>query len=203
MKEEEPLKKGQRLLKEDKRPEDAVVVFKEMALGNEDYEGEALKKKESAIEGLVESLVEMKDQDGLKNVLVELRPMFGKIAKAKTAKIVRTVIDGIAKIPDSTETLVSCCLFLLLSWLLCPQGVRKDATICMVHFYHSPAIIFQIDNLHIHNKHVDDRVSRTSRLGKSREAILPETTNRYETGNAVPVNEKLHWCFEVAGYAPK
>ena len=43
-------------------------------------------------------------------LLKELRPMFELLPKAKTAKIVRTVIDSMAKIPNTTDRQVALCL---------------------------------------------------------------------------------------------
>ena len=36
-------------------------------------------------------------------LLTELRPLFAVIPKAKTAKIVRTIIETIAKVPNSAQ----------------------------------------------------------------------------------------------------
>jgi 26S proteasome regulatory subunit N6 len=44
-----------------------------------------------------------KDAVALKKLLTELRPLFSSFTKAKTAKIVRTIIETIAKVPDSTQ----------------------------------------------------------------------------------------------------
>ena len=43
------------------------------------------------------------DAPGLRALLTDLRPLFAAVPKAKTAKIVRTVIDSIAKVPNSTQ----------------------------------------------------------------------------------------------------
>jgi 26S proteasome regulatory subunit N6 len=39
----------------------------------------------------------------LRGLLTELRPLFGAIPKAKTAKLVRGLIEAISKVPDSTQ----------------------------------------------------------------------------------------------------
>ena len=68
-----------------------------------------MKVKEKSLDELVRALVFKKDAKGLSELLKDLRGLFQLIPKAKTAKIVRSVIDGIAKIPDSTAILVEVC----------------------------------------------------------------------------------------------
>lgn len=43
------------------------------------------------------------DAQALKALLTELRPMFTVIPKAKTAKLVRTIIDCVATVPNTTQ----------------------------------------------------------------------------------------------------
>lgn len=43
------------------------------------------------------------DAPALKALLTELRPMFTVIPKAKTAKLVRTIIDAVATVPNTTQ----------------------------------------------------------------------------------------------------
>jgi 26S proteasome regulatory subunit N6 len=68
-----------------------------------------MKVKEKSLDELVRALVFKEDAKGLSELLKDLRGLFQLIPKAKTAKIVRSVIDGIAKIPDSTAILVEVC----------------------------------------------------------------------------------------------
>ena len=56
-----------------------------------------------AIQRLSDAYAQQKDAEALRKLLTELRPLFGVITKAKTAKIVRNVIETIAKVPNSTE----------------------------------------------------------------------------------------------------
>lgn len=56
-----------------------------------------------AIQKLSDLYATEKDAVALKNLLTELRPLFAAFTKAKTAKIVRTIIETIAKVPDSTQ----------------------------------------------------------------------------------------------------
>lgn len=64
---------------------------------------EAVKTKEQAITQLTALLVQSQDAKGLSDLLPLLRGFFANIPKAKTAKIVRAIIDSIAKVPGSTQ----------------------------------------------------------------------------------------------------
>ncbi|KAF5830452.1 26S proteasome regulatory subunit [Dunaliella salina] len=66
-------------------------------------------EREAAITRLCELLVEKQDAQALAELLSQLRGFFGAIPKAKTAKIVRNIIDSIAKVPGSTQLLVDVC----------------------------------------------------------------------------------------------
>lgn len=68
-----------------------------------------LKVKEKSLDDLIRALVFVEDAQGLRELLHALRDLFQCIPKAKTAKIVRGIIDGIGKIPNSTDTLVEVC----------------------------------------------------------------------------------------------
>jgi hypothetical protein len=99
------------------QPTNAVAQLREILLGSYPNDAEALKVKESALDMLAASLVKQKDTAGLRTLLTDLRPWFGVIPKAKTAKIVRTIIESIGKVPDSTQVLVSHSCSLLFSFL--------------------------------------------------------------------------------------
>lgn len=68
-----------------------------------------LKLKEKSLDDLIRALVFVGDAQGLRELLHTLRDLFQCIPKAKTAKIVRGIIDGIGKIPNSTDTLIEVC----------------------------------------------------------------------------------------------
>lgn len=78
-----------------------------LAEGSSDVE--AVKQKENAITELSERLVKAGDATQLAGLLSQLRGFFSLIPKAKTAKIVRGVIDSISKIPGSTQLQVDVC----------------------------------------------------------------------------------------------
>ncbi len=66
-------------------------------------DAESVKLKEQAVNQLAELLVKEQDAQGLAELLSQLRGFFAAIPKAKTAKIVRHIIDSISKVPGSTQ----------------------------------------------------------------------------------------------------
>lgn len=64
---------------------------------------ESVKQKEAAIVQLGDVLVKLGDAQALRDLLSSLRTFFAVIPKAKTAKIVRGIVDQISKVPNSTE----------------------------------------------------------------------------------------------------
>ena len=70
---------------------------------------EALRIKEQAITNLCDRLTEEKRGEDLRTLLTKLRPFFSLIPKAKTAKIVRGIIDAVAKIPGTTDLQITLC----------------------------------------------------------------------------------------------
>jgi len=72
-------------------------------------DADALATKEQAVTRVGDLYAEHKLADKLIALVVALRPFFGQVAKAKTAKIVRTLIDQLAKIPDTRELQMQLC----------------------------------------------------------------------------------------------
>ncbi|CAI5508325.1 unnamed protein product [Closterium sp. Naga37s-1] len=70
---------------------------------------DALRTKETAVCSLGEILSKQGKAEELRDLLTDLRPYFALIPKAKTAKLVRTVIDLVAKIPNSTDVQLALC----------------------------------------------------------------------------------------------
>jgi 26S proteasome regulatory subunit N6 len=54
-------------------------------------------------------LTKQQQAEALASLLTTLRPVFTLLAKAKTAKIVRSIIDAVAKIPNTTDLQVKIC----------------------------------------------------------------------------------------------
>lgn len=84
-------------------PAKAIAILRGIALGEQSNDAETVKVREAAVQQLADLHAKQKDAQALKQLLVELRPMFAVIPKAKTAKLVRTIIEAIAKVPDSTQ----------------------------------------------------------------------------------------------------
>lgn len=103
----EELKAGEELA--NSNLEEAVKKLKGLVLSEENNDAEAVKVKEQTIQTLCDLLIKAKDAAGLKDLLSQLREFFNVIPKAKTAKIVRSIIDSIAKIPGSTQLQVEVC----------------------------------------------------------------------------------------------
>ncbi|XP_020579196.1 26S proteasome non-ATPase regulatory subunit 11 homolog [Phalaenopsis equestris] len=70
---------------------------------------EALRIKEQTISKLSDLLTQEKKAEELRSLLTQLRPFFSLIPKAKTAKIVRGIIDAVAKIPGTRDLQISLC----------------------------------------------------------------------------------------------
>nr|GEZ03536.1 26S proteasome non-ATPase regulatory subunit 11 homolog [Tanacetum cinerariifolium] len=89
------------------RPEAITILYR--VLDNPAASSEALRVKEQAIAKLSELLREESRGEDLRALLTTLRLFFSLIPKAKTAKIVRVIIDSVAKIPNSTDLQISLC----------------------------------------------------------------------------------------------
>ncbi|CAL5185126.1 unnamed protein product [Lathyrus oleraceus] len=74
----------------------------------------ALRMKEQAITNLTDLLRQENRAEDLRNLLTKLRPFFSLVPKAKTAKIVRGIMDSVAKIPGTFG----------LQFLLCKEMVQ-------------------------------------------------------------------------------
>lgn len=70
---------------------------------------EDLRVKELAVTRLCALYVAAADIPSLRTLLAFLRPFFALIPKARTAKIVRGVIEALGRVPGSTEVLVAVC----------------------------------------------------------------------------------------------
>ncbi|KAK3184941.1 hypothetical protein Dsin_032227 [Dipteronia sinensis] len=70
---------------------------------------DTLRIKEQAITNLSDYLREENRAQDLCNLLTQLRPFFSLIPKAKTAKIVRGIIDSVAKIPGTSDLQIALC----------------------------------------------------------------------------------------------
>ncbi|URD90590.1 26S proteasome non-atpase regulatory subunit [Musa troglodytarum] len=78
-------------------------------LENPSSSSEAMHIKEQAILNLADLLTQEKKAEDLRSLLTQLRPFFSLIPKAKTAKIVRGIMDAVAKIPGTSDLQISLC----------------------------------------------------------------------------------------------
>ncbi|XP_052186487.1 26S proteasome non-ATPase regulatory subunit 11 homolog [Diospyros lotus] len=93
---------------EAKIPSQAISILYRV-LENPSSSTEALRIKEKAISNLSDLLREENRAEDLRRLLTQLRPFFSLIPKAKTAKIVRGIIDSVAKIPRTSDLQISLC----------------------------------------------------------------------------------------------
>eukprot|EP00966_Prymnesium_polylepis_P009202 212166-Prymnesium_polylepis.1 len=87
----------------------AAAAAYEALIYSADSSEEALKVKEQAIFNLGELYAKLNQGDKLGHLLTALRPFFATVPKAKTAKIVRMLIDQAAKITASMALQMSLC----------------------------------------------------------------------------------------------
>ena len=91
---------------EEAQPQQAISKLRDILLGEQANDADSIKVKEQALQSLANLYAKQRDASSLRKLLTDLRPLFALIPKAKTAKIVRTVIDTIAKVPNSTDVQV-------------------------------------------------------------------------------------------------
>lgn len=81
----------------------AAAQLKGLVLEESSNDAEAVRIKEQAISQLCELYIKQANAQALADLLTSLRGFFNAIPKAKTAKLVRSIIDSIAKVPGSTQ----------------------------------------------------------------------------------------------------
>ncbi|RDY13590.1 26S proteasome non-ATPase regulatory subunit 11-like protein, partial [Mucuna pruriens] len=93
---------------EAKDPSESISILYRV-LDDPSSSPEALRMKEQAITNLTEFLRKENRAENLRSLLTQLRPFFSLIPKAKTAKIVRGIIDTVAKIPGTSDLQIALC----------------------------------------------------------------------------------------------
>ncbi|KAL4365531.1 hypothetical protein AHAS_Ahas07G0115400 [Arachis hypogaea] len=96
------------LAMEAKNPSEAISILYRV-LEDPSSSSEALRMKEQAITNLTDLLRQENRGEDLRSLLTQLRPFFSLIPKAKTAKIVRGIIDAVAKIPGTSALQIALC----------------------------------------------------------------------------------------------
>jgi len=92
------------------KPEEAEEFYSRvLAVTNESPTDETTKLEEQAINGLMKVLVKLGKAEKLEELSRSLRPVFERIPKAKTAKLVRGLIDSVAEIFGTEDLQVSLC----------------------------------------------------------------------------------------------
>ncbi|EME31034.1 26S proteasome regulatory subunit N6 [Galdieria sulphuraria] len=69
-----------------------------------------LKYKEQAALALLDLYVDQQQAEKIVELTRKLRPFFGQVAKAKTAKLIRVVLDRVALIPKTEQIQIDLCL---------------------------------------------------------------------------------------------
>mmetsp|Transcript_30689 Transcript_30689/g.44869 ORF Transcript_30689/g.44869 Transcript_30689/m.44869 type:complete len:437 (-) Transcript_30689:323-1633(-) len=91
------------------KPDQAEAAYNSVYA--EEGDGEEFNKlKEQAICKLGELFANSKRVNDIQKLMISIRPFFANIPKAKTAKIVRTLIELVAKVDGSTELQLQLCL---------------------------------------------------------------------------------------------
>lgn len=90
-------------------PDKAVQAYKDIIFNKADLEDPSAKGREQAINALGDFLVTQKKAQEIRQLSSELRPLFSELPKAKTAKMARTLIDLLSKIPDSQKLQIEMC----------------------------------------------------------------------------------------------
>ncbi|KAL3501458.1 hypothetical protein ACH5RR_035907 [Cinchona calisaya] len=93
---------------EARSPSEAISILYQI-LENPSSSPDALRIKEQAISNLSDLLRQENRAEELKNLLTKLLPFFSLIPKAKTAKIVRGIVDSVAKIPGTSDLQIALC----------------------------------------------------------------------------------------------
>ncbi|CAI9096539.1 OLC1v1032715C1 [Oldenlandia corymbosa var. corymbosa] len=93
---------------EAKTPAESISILYRV-LDDPSTSQEAIRIKEQAITNLSDLLRQENRAQELTNLLTQLRPFFSIIPKAKTAKIVRGIVDSLAKIPGTSDLQIALC----------------------------------------------------------------------------------------------
>lgn len=94
---------------ETKDPAAAVAAYKDIIANKTEEDDPLAKGREKAIYALGEFFASKQEAKQIAALNMELRPLLGEMPKAKTAKIVRNLIDLLSKIPGSQGLQIDMC----------------------------------------------------------------------------------------------
>merc|ERR1711907_228520 len=86
--------------------QEAVGIYRKIIFLDDNSDG-AIKIKEKAVTNLGKLHSVQANAGAIGDLLKELRPVFVAFPKAKTAKLARTLLDAMSKVPDSLELQLS------------------------------------------------------------------------------------------------
>jgi 26S proteasome regulatory subunit N6 len=89
-------------LKDNKQDVEAISALEKL-IATDGQSNEIIKIKEGAIKSLAELYAKQGKTQQLSSLLVNLRPFFNVITKAKTAKVVRSVIDSLSTVHNAEK----------------------------------------------------------------------------------------------------
>jgi len=87
---------------------EATEIYRNIIFKDDASDG-IIRVKEKAVQNLGKLHASQNQAESIGALLQELRPVFATFPKAKTAKLVRVLLDVMAKIPDSLELQVQLC----------------------------------------------------------------------------------------------
>ena len=94
---------------EDMDPGKAAETYRSVIFAPESTDADSVKVKEQAVDRLAKLFAKGGDALASKTLLTDLRPLFKVVPKAKTAKIVRSVIDVLATMENCDQLQVDLC----------------------------------------------------------------------------------------------
>ena len=93
---------------EETKPEDAIQMYYQV-IAKEDPEHQLVKLKEESVYHITKLKAKKGDSTLLKHLLTQLETYFNSLAKAKTAKIVRQIVEIVSRSVTSVELQVEMC----------------------------------------------------------------------------------------------
>jgi len=103
------LSNANKLFEKQQKLDDAIAIYRTIINSNVESNDEVNKLREEAIMQLAAIYRAKKDAAAVQRLVLELRPFFNTIPKAKTGKIVRALIDEVSLIDGATETVIQLC----------------------------------------------------------------------------------------------